>query len=267
MASVQLPSVNAAEQDNGKLLKQLLNAYIMLTEELTHLLSNLDTRNINYLSADLIDVGTLNANLVKIQTELMNGGFITIDSEGMKTNNGSFDTFKVGLDGKPIMTGATVQSAAGYPKVVMDPDSQLFGAHASPTQSVTIGPYRPGSTDSPYVLFEAQGIGHYLTALNGILTFFGFMDLAFSAGAGRNITLRSEKLILSLVQAMEIQSWEKIKNTSTGQTLDQTFAKKGDSTTNAGYHNHGILPGTKLMVEGGGYVIWSASGDHVHVQQ
>lgn len=245
MAAVNMPNVEGLNT-----VAELKNAIAKMTKELSWLLENIDWRNINQLHI------TLNG-----------GASVTIENDGITVNDGTMDTFKVNTEGKVTMTGATVQSKNGYPKVVMDPDNQLFGAYASPTQSVTIGPFRTGSTDSPYVLFEAQGIGHYLTALNGVLTFFGFMELAFSAGAGRNISFRGEKLMLYLEQAMEIQSWEKIKNTTTGQTLDQAFSKKGDSTASAGYHNHGILPGTKLMVEGGGYVVWSASGDHTHVQQ
>lgn len=265
MANVQLPSVNTAEQDNGKLLKQLLNAYIMLTEELTHLLNNLDTRNINYLSADVIDAGTLNAALVKIQTALMNGGFITLDAEGMKINNGYMDTFKVGLDGKPIMTGASVQSATGYPKVVMDPDSQLFGAYTSETEAVTIGPYKTGVSSSPYVRWESAGKGHQMNILGNQLLMSGFLEVAIAAGLGRNVVIQGDRIKLHPEQTVDVDSWSKIRNTSTGQTLDQ-FATKGVYTESSQSYNCGIPIGTQFKDVNGMTWTWGGVPAHSHKQ-
>lgn len=43
-------------------------------------------------------------------------------------------------------------------------------------------------------------------------------------------------------------------------------ATSGSSTGSAGGHNHGIAPGTRLLVEGGGYVTWVDVSDHSHTQ-
>lgn len=43
-------------------------------------------------------------------------------------------------------------------------------------------------------------------------------------------------------------------------------ANKNVATSTVGDHNHGIPPGTQLLVAGGGTVTWQASGAHSHIQ-
>jgi len=60
VANVQLPNINITNDDIDaanlpqlqKIVKALLNTTAILTEELTFLLNNLDTRNVNEIDGD-----------------------------------------------------------------------------------------------------------------------------------------------------------------------------------------------------------------------
>lgn len=261
MANVQLPSVNLEEQDTGKLLKQLINAYIMLTEELTFLLNNLDTRNINELNADIINAGTINAALVKIQTALMNGGFISIDDQGFKINDGTGDTMTAGLDGKVKMTGAEIRSKAGYPAVIMNPEENLFGAYASETSYVQMEPVNV-DTGSPRFLVVGsqgsvsvyqQGIASNIFTDNSNLRLIADRDIDLSPGTFYNV----------------IVPFDQLRDFNGGVSLDGKLVQKataGVSTGLSGSHNHGIPDMTELLTADGGTVTFRAVGSHSHSQ-
>lgn len=75
MANVQLPNINITNDDIDaanlpqlqKIVKALLNTTAILTEELTFLLNNLDTRNVNEIDGDVLIEGTVTA--LKMQVE------------------------------------------------------------------------------------------------------------------------------------------------------------------------------------------------------
>lgn len=257
MANVQLPSVNLEEQDTGKLLKQLINAYIMLTEELTFLLNNLDTRNINELNADIINAGTINAALVKIQTALMNGGFISIDDQGMKINDGTGDTMTAGLDGKVKMTGAEIRSKAGYPAVVMDPEDDLFGAYNDPNNSISIEADYAGA---PRLRFDSGG--QFKGSLNTIL---GGLTID---GIGTLWINSTGDIQLSPATYVNV-NWNKLRDSETGRILREAlmgYATLGAQTDPSPTFNGGIPIGTQLVKADGGTVTWTGIPAHTHTQ-
>ncbi|MFK4167248.1 hypothetical protein ACI2LM_13460 [Paenibacillus lautus] len=264
MANVQLPSFNTTPTDidnSGmselkKIVKHLLNSTVQLTEELTYLLNNLDTRNVNELNADIINAGTINAALVKIQTALMNGGFISIDDQGMKINDGTRDTMKVGLDGKPIMTGAEIRSKAGYPAVVMDPDGDLFGALKDQNNSIAIEADYAGA---PRLRFDSGGqLKGSLNTILGGLTIDGIGTLWINS---------TGSIMLSPSTAV-IVDWRKFKN-SDGRNLGDAllnYATLGAQTDPSPTFNGGIPIGTQLVKADGGTVTWTGIPAHTHTQ-
>lgn len=261
MANVTLPTINAGEDDLKTLVKKLLNAYVMLTEELTYLLNNLDTRNINELNAELINAGTINANLVQIKSDLMAGGYIKIDGEGMKINDGTTDTMVVGLDGKPKMTGAEIRSKAGYPAVVMDPDSNLFGAYKDLNNLIKIEADYAGS---PIMRFIQNGL-----VRGNINMVYG--DIALEGLSGVTVqALNGYDLILNVSSGgkIRIPSFGAIAagNTTLADALSGK-ASIGVSTAFSGGHNHGIPDGTQLRTADGGVVTFNAAPQHSHAQQ
>ena len=268
MANVELPQIgiNNTQIDESGMdglkqhVKSLLNVTVMLTEELTYLLNNLDTRNVNELNADIINAGTINANLVKIMSELANGGYISFDGEGMKVNDGTRDTMTIGLDGKPKMTGAYIESAAGYPKVVMDPDTELLGAYKTADNYIQI--YSPQEKLSPVLRFFAGSVNSYI--------FYDPYDNTFSMTSNTaNINLSTQGEIQLFAPIVYVSSWGATRNYSTGRSLQQELESKVTKYTSTGLsggHNHGIPDGTQLMTAGGGTITFYAADQHTHSQ-
>jgi len=135
VAYVQLPSVNQGEHDMEKLVKQLLNAYIMLTEELTFLLNNLDTKNVNELNAEVITAGSITAD--KIQA-----GSITADR--MNVNELSAITANLGhiisglIESVEIYGSYIATRRTGYPRAEMSNIDNMFSASQSSTSNIKI---------------------------------------------------------------------------------------------------------------------------------
>jgi|GEM_PF-4887497 len=262
MANVTLPTINSAGDDLNTLVKKLLNAYVMLTEELTFLLNNLDTRNINELNAELINAGTINANLVQIKSDLMAGGYIKIDGEGMKINDGTTDTMVVGLDGKPKMTGAEIRSKAGYPAVVMDPDSNLFGAYKDLNNLIKIEADFGGAPGLRFI--QGGAIRGNIHTLYGDLTMEGLNGLSLQSAAGRDVNIdvfNGGKIYVSDFDDV----YDRQSNISLGYLLGEA-ATAGASTTPSGGHNHGIPDGTQLRTADGGVVTFYNAPQHTHAQ-
>jgi hypothetical protein len=266
---VQLPSFDTTPSDIDRsglgelkdVVKKLLNSTIQLNEELTFLLNNLDTRNINEINADIINAGTINAALVKIQTALMNGGFISIDDQGFKINDGTDDTMTAGLDGKVKMTGAEIRSKMGYPAVVMDPEKDLFGAYTDTDRRVQIEAVNV-STGSPRILvanpdgsisiYQQSNASNVFT-YNSKLRLISDRDIDLSPGTFYNV----------------IVPFDQLRDFNGGVSLDGKLAQKataGVSTGLSGSHNHGIPDGTVLRTADGGTVTFFAAGSHSHAQ-
>ncbi|WP_211749928.1 hypothetical protein [Paenibacillus sp. Marseille-Q4541] len=268
MANVELPQIgiNNTQIDEAGMdglkqhVKSLLNVTVMLTEELSYLLNNLDTRNVNELNADIINAGTINAGLVKILSELENGGYIQIDGTGMHVNDGTRDTMTIGLDGKPKMTGAYIESAKGYPKVVMDPDTELLGAYQSPSSVISM--YTPLDSVSPVIRLSHSGKNSYVFHDTGE----SYVTIS-SNDVGINLSTQS--FIELFGDPVKFFSWNALRNNSTGRSLQQDLnnkANSGASTGSSGGHNHGIPDGTQLMTAGGGTITWQSAPQHSHPQ-
>jgi len=140
----------------------LKNKMNELVNKYNNLLVNLDSLNVVSLTADHITAGTIDASVVTIRSDLTAGAYVKIDGEGMKINDGTKDTFKADINGHVTMTGALVQSAAGYPKLVMDPENELFGAYKSETEFIKMEPFNVGNT-SPQLSFVGGSSGLYMT--------------------------------------------------------------------------------------------------------
>jgi hypothetical protein len=141
MPTPQFPGVpnydpNKSVEDNVKILSDHL---IGFARYMNWLMLSLDTLNINRLDAKVIVTGTLDAGKVTVRADLTGGAYIQIDSvNGLVINDGTKETFHADINGHVTMTGATIQSATGYPKVTMDPSGNLFGAFKDALHSVTI---------------------------------------------------------------------------------------------------------------------------------
>ncbi|MCM3703790.1 hypothetical protein [Paenibacillus macerans] len=185
-----------------------------------NLLVNLDSLNVVSLTADHIDAGTINANVVTIRSDLTASGFIQINGSGMVVNNGSYNTFTVDMNGFVTMTGALIQSANGYPRVVMDPENELFGAYYDSGNYIYITSDQNGS---PALVFVNSGnLGGYINLFGG-LNFSSTLSAAINAlqgsielNAGGNIRLEAEGSVV-------VPSWDQLFSRRDGQTLQDVL--------------------------------------------
>lgn len=243
MASVNMPSVMDVSSMNT--IAELKNAVAKMAKELSWLLENLDWGNINRLHIRLND-----------------GATVTIMNDGITINNGEVDTFKADKEGNVVMTSAVVQSKEGYPKVVMDPQSDLFGAYQSPTSSVRVEP-RTNATSTPGVVWD-NGISYFAAALNN-------NEMKFTGGNTSIVALSSllrlvgNKIDLSVNDSITIPSWDMIKNTA-GVSAASGFAARGRQTKLSQSFNCGIPIGAQIMLAGGGTATWTGVPQHDHTQ-
>lgn len=248
MASVNMPSVMDVSSMNS--IAELKNAVAKMSKELSWLLENLDWGNINRLHIRLND-----------------GATVTIMNDGITINNGEVDTFKADKEGNVVMTSAVVQSKEGYPKVVMDPQSDLFGAYQSETQNVTVGVYGSTLTSSPYVQWVGgPGQAYVSSMLDGVHNFIGTTPVRLAAGPGQNTFIDGQRIALSAQTYVDVPSWGSLRDNSTLQTAEQTFCKKGTQTSPSPPFNGGIPIGTVLKDINGVPYTWTGIPAHTHTQ-
>lgn len=138
MANVLLPSINITPGDIDKaslpelqkIVKGLLNTTAILTEELTFLLNNLDTKNVNELNAEVVVAGSITAEKIAANS---------ITADKMNVNQLSAITANVGKVTSGEIYGnyiATRENA--YPRAEMSNLENMFSAGQSPTSNVKI---------------------------------------------------------------------------------------------------------------------------------
>lgn len=239
MASFELPNVEGLTS-----IEELKNAVGKMTKELSWLLNNLDWKNVNELNIGLD-----------------NGAFIRISNDGITINDGNMITFQADVNGKVTMTGALIQSKTGYPKIVIDPDNELFGAYASESSYINITP--TGSpAGSPQLLINGGGESMLLyqqstsslISATGNLTINSSRDINFVPGspAGR-------------VWVLFDSFFDFNSNTSLYQQL-LGKASKGAATSSAGPYNCGIPIGTQFKDVNGQVWTWQGVPAHSHTQ-
>ena len=183
----------------------VVNKLNSLVKEINHLMLTLDSLNVVSLTADHIDAGTLDANLVTIRSDLAPGAFIQINGNGMVINNGIFDTFSVNINGEVAMTAATIQTATGFPRISIDPYGNFLRASQSAGSFIEFLPF---SSDvlSPAIRFlnPSGGGSIFLDSLQ--LVVFSDRDIFLSP---------------SVIGHVRFRSWGNIMNNSTGRTLQQ----------------------------------------------
>jgi hypothetical protein len=255
-----MPTPNLPSIGDQPSQRQILDYIAKLQRDLEWLLSNLDDLNVRRITADIIYAGTIDANVVTIRSDLTAGAYVQIDGNGMVINNGSFNTFTADINGQVTMTRALIQSnPSGYPRIVMDPTTNLFGAYQSAANYALINPINSFSSAPAFSSVEGSdeivlGFGAGTLTRAGLYS-SGEFEIRTPVGLNMPVT--------------RFTNWTTVLNMLTGNNLQQDLnakATSGAATSSVGNHDHGIPAGTLLAVSGGGSVTWVPSGGHFHTQ-
>ncbi|MEK8206772.1 hypothetical protein NST41_14360 [Paenibacillus sp. FSL L8-0696] len=271
MANVQLPTIDTTEADIKVLVPQLLNAYAKLTKELTWLLNNLDTRNVNELNAEKIVAKSITAGKLaadSVETENLIAGAVTADK--ITVNELSAITANLGhitaglIESIEIYGSYIATRKTGYPKAELNDNGDLVAVWTDAENYVTI---EPGLFNEPTIVYRRNGASSLILGPVGVFTGLISPNLDMSIGSQNGtLSLLCGSGILAEVQ---IPSWEKFRGVANGVTLADELASKanaGASTGSGGGANAGIPIGTKLALDGGGYVVWNGIPSHSHTQ-
>lgn len=282
--------------------QDLVDRVNKIVRETNNMLLNLDSLNVVSLTADHIDAGTIDANIVTIRSDLTAGAYVQIDGNGLVINDGSRNTFRADITGHVTMTGATIVNTlvdGAYTNIsdggitINDGTADTFRADVTGKVTMT-GALIRSKYGYPAIVMNPDGdlVGAYVNANNsvsivandlgspalnftyggsvvgqlntrlGLLSIEGRSDVEIFADAG-DIYLNAANRIIT-----NATDWSKYR-TSTDVSLQDALngkANYGSSTSSAsgGGHNHGIPNGTVLMVDGGGTVTWSVYGGFTH---
>jgi hypothetical protein len=243
MAGVNLPNVEGMTS-----LSDLKNAVGKMTKELSWLLNNLDTRNLNYVDGDLLVEGTVTA--LKLQVE---------ELSAISANLGKIVSGEI--------YGAYIATKeAAYPRAEMSSTSDLFGAYKDADNFIRIVADYGGSP--ALEVWSAGAIKGRINTLLGVLAVEGYSGITVSSYSSTD--LRSAEYVLvpksdwsGLIKEDGLSLQDEF------DTLSDELAGKatvGISTSLSGSANGGIPIGTVLMVSGGGTVTWTGVPLHSHAQ-
>ena len=264
MPTVTLPTIDQNEPDQSVMIKKLLNVYVQFTEEMTYLLSHLDTKNVNELNAEVLVAGSITSD--KIQANAITADKIDVNELSAITAN--LGHIISGLIESVNIFGSYIATRNGaYPRCEMSSDQNLFGAYQSSSNFLKI--YTPLSELTPVIMFGASGRTSYLFHDSSA----GDVTLT-SNDVGINIS--SNSFIELFSTFVKVISWSSLINNTTGKSLQQELsslqssfdgkATRGVSTGTAGPYNCGIPIGTVLKDASGASYTWQGVPAHSHTQ-
>ncbi len=250
----------------------LVNKINTLVSELQNLMLGVDSVNIFEAGGWLVTSDQLASQAGDVGMSTTATGADDVRLWAGSTNKDTAP-WRVTESGKMTATGALIQSAdSSYPRVVMDPDTDLFAAYASAAEFIKVF---ASETGVPSLYFENASNTARIKLAGSLFSIGAFASLLLSSTGNLEIstTNAGTDITLSPADKVIVPSWSTIFSTGALITLQQaldTKATVGASTSTAGAQslNGGIPVGTVLMVDGGGTVTWngiSFSG-HTHTQ-
>ena len=244
MPTVTLPTIDQSETNVNTVVKQLINVYVQFTEEMTYLLSHLDTKNINEIDGDVLISGTVTA--AKIMVDKLSA--ISADLGTIRSGE---------------IYGTYIASRENaYPRSEMRATDSIFGAYASQSSSITMTPV--GNVLGSPQLTVSGGSGTlnlYQQGSSSLISSSG--DLVLSSSSG-SISLTPNFTSQVNIAFDQLRDFGGLNTTLYQQLLSK--ASKGSETGSAGPFNGGIPIGTQLMTADGGTVTWVGIAAHSHTQ-
>ncbi|WP_339211907.1 hypothetical protein [Paenibacillus sp. FSL L8-0333] len=151
----------------------------------------------------------------------------------------------------------------GYPKAELNDNGDLVAVWTDAENYVTI---EPGVSGEPTVTFRKNGSPSLILGpAFGFTALLATLDLLVGSQSG-SLSLRCGS---GPLDSVSVPSWSKTRSVEEGQSLAVALSSKatsGASTGSGGGANAGIPIGTKLAIEGGGYVVWNGVPSHSHTQ-
>lgn len=245
MANVNLPNT-----DGMTSVEELKNAVGKMTKELSWLLNNLDTRNVNELNAEVVIAGSITAGKLaanSVETDNLVAGSITTE----KIEVGAVTAEKITVDELSAITanlghiisgliesveifGSYIATRNGaFPRAELSNEGDLLAVRTDEDNSATI---EPGITNAPNFVFRENGetVG-FLGPAFGMLGFRGNEPMLIGTTVG-NLSLLAGTYV-------SVPSWDKLVNSMTGLSLQDELdsirtelAGKSDSS-----HSHSVI--------------------------
>jgi len=241
VGQVIMPSVQGSTT-----LEEVKNTVAIMIKELSWLLNNLDTRNVNELNAEVITALSITAE--KIAADAITAEKIDVNELSAITANLGHIT--AGLIEAVNIFGSYIATSKSYPRCEMSSTGNVFGAFSSAQHYIAIDPAYAGT---PALKFYYAGL-----ELGRINNMSGVMDIVGTGGI--DLYTGSDNL--------RIPSFGRVVS-ATGQNLGVELdgkATAGISTSMSGAANGGIPIGTVFKDVNGVNHTWNGVPLHSHAQ-
>jgi hypothetical protein len=191
-------------------VKSLLNSTIQLNEELTFLLNNLDTRNVNELNAEVIVAGSITAD--KIQAKSITAELISVNE--LSAISANLGHIIAGLIESVEIFGSYIATRNGqFPRAELSAFQNLFGAFKDANNHITIEPDYGGS---PSIVFTLNGAPRFTMDM-----LLGYPEM-YSTGS---INIESLGTMFLNAPRIQVSDWDKLYSQRLGRNLGEELTE------------------------------------------
>jgi hypothetical protein len=227
-----IPSFNRPTGNES--VSELADMVAQLQKQVEFLMTgNLSSKNVREIGGWLVDDDRFSSadEDVGMSTADTGGDDVRIWAGGTDPENAPSYIRK---SGKGKFTGVTIESNAGYPKIVMDPNGQLFAAYTAADKYVGV------ATD---VLGNGPGFIAHSGSVNTGAQYStsdeyhvkGFQKLVLESGT-------DVEFLTNGLDGVIVPSWGELTNKATGQSMQSELNGKASVS-----HNHDSQYGSSLV--------------------
>lgn len=233
MGTVQLPSLDAILQikDPDQRFEALVNTMGILIKNLSEINGYINSKNI-------FEAGGWRVGRTELASKDKDVGMSTEDTAADDVRFWAGSTTKetapwnVTKSGKMTATGALIQSSDGYPKVVIDPATDLIAVYFDANTYIRIFPNYLG--DTPVIEFVDGATSTYLGYFNTLNKFTishdGAANIDISTLGGDILLIANSGEINLIGTTVEVPSWTALVNAATSQTLQAALNAKANGS-------------------------------------
>ncbi len=191
MAGVILPDVQGLSS-----VDDLKNAVAKMTKELSWLLNNLDTRNMNYIDGDIVVEGSITAAKLFV--------------EELSAISANLGHITAGLIEAVQIFGSYIATSQSFPRSEMSNSNNMFASRASASNAVEMR-----STGSNSVSDLRFVNGSNLASISHPSATTG---LYINNGSG-NLTMEFMNIFLRGYSSVKVLDWSRLRNEQTNNSL------------------------------------------------